>query len=69
MLILQAYTSQYVALIMMAIQLSEDRISLSQRRDEIIAGLHALPANIAKVLKNDGALQNMAKQTLQVSLF
>lgn len=63
----QAYTSQYVALIMMALQLSEDRISLTERRNDIIAGLHALPSNIAKVLENDGQLQALAKETLEVS--
>ncbi|PVF94206.1 isomerising glucosamine-fructose-6-phosphate aminotransferase [Serendipita vermifera] len=63
----KAYTSQYVALIMMALQLSEDRISLTQRRNEIIAGLHALPGNIAQVLSNDGALKAMAQETLKVS--
>jgi glucosamine--fructose-6-phosphate aminotransferase (isomerizing) len=60
-----AYTSQYVTFIMMALQLSEDRISLTQRND-IIASLHALPANISKVLHNDKALQAMAKDTLEV---
>jgi len=63
----KAYTSQYVALIMMALQLSEDRISLTERRNDIIAGLHALPQNIAKVLENDKFLQSMAKETLEVS--
>ncbi|KAG8801301.1 glutamine--fructose-6-phosphate transaminase (isomerizing) [Serendipita sp. 398] len=63
----KAYTSQYVALIMMALQLSEDRISLTERRNEIIAGLHALPQQIAKVLNNDKALQEMARATLKVS--
>jgi glucosamine--fructose-6-phosphate aminotransferase (isomerizing) len=51
---------------MMALQLSEDRISLTERRNDIIAGLHALPANISKVLQNDKALQAMAKDTLEV---
>jgi glucosamine--fructose-6-phosphate aminotransferase (isomerizing) len=50
----------------MALQLSEDRISLTERRNDIIAGLHALPANISKVLQNDKALQAMAKDTLEV---
>jgi len=66
-LLSQAYTSQYVALIMMALLMSEDRISLTDRRNEIIAGLHALPHNIAKVLANDSKLQDMAKDTLKVS--
>lgn len=52
---------------MIALQLSEDRISLTERRNEIIKGLHALPGNIAAVLRNDKALQDMAKETLKVS--
>ncbi len=39
----KAYTSQFIALLMMAIQLSDDRISLTERRNQIIDGLHALP--------------------------
>jgi glutamine---fructose-6-phosphate transaminase (isomerizing) len=52
---------------MVAIQLSEDRISLTERRNEIIAGLHALPQQIAAVLNQDKSLQQLAKETLQVS--
>ncbi|EJU02167.1 L-glutamine D-fructose 6-phosphate amidotansferase [Dacryopinax primogenitus] len=60
----KAYTSQYIALIMMAIQLSEDRISLTQRRNQIIDGLHELPGQIQKVLASDHLLQVFAKETL-----
>ncbi|KAJ7734550.1 hypothetical protein DFH07DRAFT_844706 [Mycena maculata] len=56
----KAYTSQYIALLLMALQLSEDRISFSQRRNEIIAGLHAMPAQIKKVLDQDSSLQQLA---------
>ena len=52
---------------MMALLMSEDRISLAQRRNDIIAGLHALPKNIARVLENDSKLQEMARDTLKVS--
>ncbi|KAG8905021.1 glutamine--fructose-6-phosphate transaminase (isomerizing) [Tulasnella sp. 403] len=60
----KAYTSQYIALIMMALQLSEDRISLTERRNQIIDGLHELPAQITKVLASDKLLQQLAKETL-----
>ena len=60
----QAYTSQYIALIMMAIQLSEDRISLTERRNQIIDGLHALPGQIKKVLDGDKSLQELATGVL-----
>lgn len=56
----KAYTSQYIALIMMAVQLSEDRISKTARRHEIIDGLHALPDHIRGVLSNDKQFQDLA---------
>ncbi|KIY72696.1 isomerising glucosamine-fructose-6-phosphate aminotransferase [Cylindrobasidium torrendii FP15055 ss-10] len=56
----KAYTSQYIALLMMALQLSEDRISLTERRNEVIAGLHELPSQIKKVLEQDATLQELA---------
>jgi len=60
----KAYTSQYIALIMMAIQLSEDRISLTERRNQIIDALHELPGQIKQVLASDHLLQGFAKDTL-----
>lgn len=45
---------------MIALQLSEDRISFTERRNQIIDGLHALPGQIKEVLKLDGALQELA---------
>ncbi|KAJ7432212.1 hypothetical protein B0H11DRAFT_2176961 [Mycena galericulata] len=56
----KAYTSQYIALLLMALQLSEDRISFSERRNQIIAGLHAMPGMIKKVLDQDSSLQQLA---------
>jgi glutamine---fructose-6-phosphate transaminase (isomerizing) len=49
---------------MMAVQLSEDRISMTPRRSAIIDGLHDLPAQIRAVLAQDKALQNLAYNTL-----
>ncbi|KAH7106531.1 isomerising glucosamine-fructose-6-phosphate aminotransferase [Auriculariales sp. MPI-PUGE-AT-0066] len=60
----KAYTSQYIALIMMAIQLSEDRVSMITRRQEIIDGLHELPGQIKKVLDGDKALKELAQGVL-----
>lgn len=57
----KAYTSQYVALMMIALQLSEDRISFTERRNQIINGLHALPGQIKKVLELDAGLQELAE--------
>ncbi|KAI9465347.1 L-glutamine D-fructose 6-phosphate amidotransferase [Lactarius psammicola] len=63
----KAYTSQYIALLMMALQLSEDRISLTERRNQIISGLHALPGQIRSVLAGDTALKDMAEGVLAKS--
>ncbi|WRT67797.1 glutamine-fructose-6-phosphate transaminase (isomerizing) [Kwoniella shivajii] len=60
----KAYTSQYVALVMMAVQLSDDSIIKTARRQQIIDGLHDIPAQIKKVLAMDKALQEMAKNML-----
>ncbi|KAF6764102.1 hypothetical protein DFP72DRAFT_413660 [Ephemerocybe angulata] len=57
----KAYTSQYVALLMIALQLSEDRISFTERRRQIIDGLHALPSQIKTILDLDGDVQQLAK--------
>ncbi|WWC88692.1 glutamine-fructose-6-phosphate transaminase (isomerizing) [Kwoniella dendrophila CBS 6074] len=60
----KAYTSQYVALVMMAVQLSDDSILKTARRQQIIDGLHDIPSQIRKVLAMDKALQEMAKTML-----
>merc|ERR1719383_1016591 len=39
----KAYTSQILSLVMFALVMAEDRISLQPRRSEIIQGLKALP--------------------------
>lgn len=49
---------------MMALQLSEDRISFTERRNQIIDGLHALPGQIRKVLESDASLQALARGVL-----
>ncbi|KAL0573642.1 glutamine--fructose-6-phosphate transaminase (isomerizing) [Marasmius crinis-equi] len=56
----KAYTSQYIALLMMACQLSEDRISFTERRNTIIQGLKEMPAQIKKVLELDSEIQQLA---------
>lgn len=60
----KAYTSQYVALVMIAVQLSDDSITKTARRQQIIDGLHDIPAQIRKVLAMDKVLQQMAKDML-----
>jgi glucosamine--fructose-6-phosphate aminotransferase (isomerizing) len=49
---------------MIAVQLSDDSISKTARRQMIIDGLHDIPAQIRKILAMDKALQQLAKDTL-----
>jgi glucosamine--fructose-6-phosphate aminotransferase (isomerizing) len=60
----KAYTSQYLALLMMALQLSEDRISMTARRNQIIDEMHELPRYIKEVLALDHDLQELCKTVL-----
>uniref|UniRef100_A0A671WP15 glutamine--fructose-6-phosphate transaminase (isomerizing) n=1 Tax=Sparus aurata TaxID=8175 RepID=A0A671WP15_SPAAU len=65
----KAYTSQFVALIMFALMLSEDRLSLQPRRLEIINSLRMLPELIKKVLTLDDKIKDIANELyLQRSL-
>ena len=52
---------------MIALQLSEDRISFTKRRNEIIDGLHSLPGLIKQVLNADKELQELASGVLSTS--
>jgi len=61
----KAYTSQFLALVMFALVMSEDRLSLVPRRAEIIAGLKDLPGNIKKVLAQDNKVSSLAGSLYQ----
>lgn len=41
--ILQAYTSQFISLVMFGLMMSEDRLSMQERYNTIIRGLKKLP--------------------------
>uniref|UniRef100_A0A673LIS3 glutamine--fructose-6-phosphate transaminase (isomerizing) n=1 Tax=Sinocyclocheilus rhinocerous TaxID=307959 RepID=A0A673LIS3_9TELE len=58
----KAYTSQFVSLIMFALMLSEDRLSMQQRRLEIINGLKKLPELIKEVLALDDQIKSIADE-------
>ncbi|PVU88342.1 hypothetical protein BB559_004863 [Furculomyces boomerangus] len=60
----KAYTSQFLALVLMALQLGEDRSSMAERRREIIQGLKELPEKIKEILKLDGYLKKLSKESL-----
>ncbi|XP_063703427.1 glutamine--fructose-6-phosphate aminotransferase [isomerizing] 2-like isoform X3 [Culicoides brevitarsis] len=61
----KAYTSQFISLVMFGLVMSEDRISLQQRRQEIIEGLLNLDKLIKEVLKLDEQVLDIAKHLYQ----
>uniref|UniRef100_A0A8C4VYI9 Glutamine--fructose-6-phosphate aminotransferase [isomerizing] 1 n=1 Tax=Gopherus evgoodei TaxID=1825980 RepID=A0A8C4VYI9_9SAUR len=56
----KAYTSQFISLVMFGLMMSEDRISLQNRRQEIISGLQMLPEMIKEVLSLDEKIHDLA---------
>jgi glucosamine--fructose-6-phosphate aminotransferase (isomerizing) len=61
----KAYTSQIVAITMIALLLSADRLSKRERREEIIRGLGALPAAVERVLQLNDRLRMLASNELR----
>ncbi|XP_077255362.1 glucosamine-fructose-6-phosphate aminotransferase 2 isoform X6 [Temnothorax americanus] len=61
----KAYTSQFISLVMFALVMSEDRISLRARRLQIIKGLKNLDNLIREVLKLDDKVKELAKSLFQ----
>uniref|UniRef100_A0A914V3J3 glutamine--fructose-6-phosphate transaminase (isomerizing) n=1 Tax=Plectus sambesii TaxID=2011161 RepID=A0A914V3J3_9BILA len=57
----KAYTSQILALVMFALVMSEDRISMQARRKEIIDALKNLPDLIREVLELNDKVLDIAK--------
>ncbi|VEN56013.1 unnamed protein product [Callosobruchus maculatus] len=57
----KAYTSQFISLVMFALVMSEDRLSMKQRREEIIEGLKNLQSQIREVLKLDQEVKRLAE--------
>ncbi|XP_076264374.1 glutamine--fructose-6-phosphate aminotransferase [isomerizing] 2-like isoform X2 [Rhynchophorus ferrugineus] len=57
----KAYTSQFISLVMFALVMSEDRLSLRKRREEIIDGLKNLQGQIRKVLLLDEKVKSLAE--------
>ncbi|CCH62449.1 hypothetical protein TBLA_0H01620 [Henningerozyma blattae CBS 6284] len=60
----KAYTSQYIALVMFAVLLGEDRISKNERRREIIQGLKLIPEQIKQVLKLEPKIKQLCENEL-----
>ncbi|XP_075147859.1 glutamine--fructose-6-phosphate aminotransferase [isomerizing] 2-like [Haematobia irritans] len=58
----KAYTSQFISLVMFALVMSDDRLSIQPRRNEIIQGLSNLADQIRKVLELDSKIRDLAKE-------
>lgn len=61
----KAYTSQFIAMVMFALSLSEDRASKTQRRVEIMEGLSKISQQITEVLTQDEAIKELCKKVFQ----
>jgi len=61
----KAYTSQFISLVLFGLMMCEDRISMQDRRKEIIQGLKNLPGQIREVLKMDDQIHDLAKELYQ----
>ena len=57
----KAYTSQFIALVLFALTMCEDRISKRDRYNEIIEGLRVLPDAIKKVLELDSRIAELSE--------
>lgn len=60
----KAYSSQFIALVLIALQLSQDNLSHKERRKEIIAGLNNISDLIKKTLELDDLLKEFATKDL-----
>jgi glucosamine--fructose-6-phosphate aminotransferase (isomerizing) len=58
----KAYTSQFIALTMFALQLSDDNYQKLERRKAIIDGLFELSSNIKKVLALEKEIKDIAQK-------
>lgn len=61
----KAYTSQFIAMIMFALSLSEDRSSKQKRREDIMDGLGKISEQIKEVLKLDQPIKELCARTFK----
>ncbi|XP_043912663.1 glutamine--fructose-6-phosphate aminotransferase [isomerizing] 1-like [Protopterus annectens] len=61
----KVYICQFVALVMFALMMCDDRISVQKRRAEIIHGLQKLPDMIKEVLSLDEEIHTVASELYQ----
>lgn len=60
----KAYTSQFIAMVMFALSLSEDRSSKHKRREEIMEGLGKISDQIKSVLDQNDKIKELCRQKL-----
>uniref|UniRef100_A0A0L0NQQ9 glutamine--fructose-6-phosphate transaminase (isomerizing) n=1 Tax=Candidozyma auris TaxID=498019 RepID=A0A0L0NQQ9_CANAR len=60
----KAYTSQYIALVMIALSLSNDFLSKRERHVEIIQGLKKIPEQIKTVLQLEDKIKSLCNEFL-----
>jgi len=58
----KAYTSQFVAMVMFALSLGEDRASKQKRREDIMNGLAHVSNQFREILKLDDKIKQMCQQ-------
>ncbi|RKU46489.1 glutamine--fructose-6-phosphate transaminase (isomerizing) [Coniochaeta pulveracea] len=61
----KAYTSQFIAMVMFALSLSEDRSSKQRRREEIMEGLGKISEQIRSVLEQNEKIKELCSQKLK----
>ncbi|CCE64158.1 hypothetical protein TPHA_0G03180 [Tetrapisispora phaffii CBS 4417] len=61
----KAYTSQFIALVMIALCLADDKVSQIERRKDIIKGLKAIPAQIKEVLNLEPQIKELCENELK----
>lgn len=60
----KAYSSQFIALVMLALQISNNVIDNKSRHEEIINGLEEIPRLISKVLEKKGEIKEISLKYL-----
>ncbi|RYO74834.1 hypothetical protein DL764_010717 [Monosporascus ibericus] len=61
----KAYTSQFIAMVMFALSLSEDRASKQKRREEIIEGLGQVSGQIKQILDLDQPIKELCAKVFK----
>jgi glucosamine--fructose-6-phosphate aminotransferase (isomerizing) len=61
----KAYTSQFVAMVMFALSLSEDRASKQKRREEIMEGLGQISEQFKQILKLNDPIKELCVKSFK----